>query len=359
MRERESRMRSFYEPTQELLAALEVPWICSYSGGKDSTGLVSYMEWLRRSGWIDAPRPRLVMSDTGVEFPFLWSISDRFMSALRECGWICDVVQPRIHEKLYNRIFGIGNTPIHPAIRRMRWCTRSTKIDPMDRFRKTLGGSLLVLTGIRFGESSMRDSKLLKAGCVAGGECGLPGPGAGTFAPVINWSVCQLVDWLRGLTAASHLIKELMPMTQELTNVYDVKIGPLGFGISPPEVTAARFGCIGCPAIDSDKNFKRFLKDHPHWTHLSKIYKLWSILRLPKNRLPPKIGGEFGLLKINTKQQHGPIKMKVRMQYFAELMKIQINSGVVLVTPEDEAFIRKCWRDNRYPRGWCKEDEFR
>jgi 3'-phosphoadenosine 5'-phosphosulfate sulfotransferase (PAPS reductase)/FAD synthetase len=129
-------------PSKETLSVLnDRVWVCSYSGGKDSTALVTWIEWLRRVGLVTCKTPRLVMSDTTVEYPFLCGIADRLMEALRSRGWQCEVVTPRIHERLYNRIFGIGNTPIHPGARkRMRWCTRATKIDPMSRWsRRSLG----------------------------------------------------------------------------------------------------------------------------------------------------------------------------------------------------------------------------
>jgi hypothetical protein len=38
-------------------------------------------------------------------------------------------------------------------------------------------------------------------------------------------------------------------------------------------------------------------------------------------------------------------------------MDIQQRAGVVLITPEDEAYIRQCWANEVYPRGWCAADE--
>ena len=49
--------------------------------------------------------------------------------------------------------------------------------------------------------------------------------------------------------------------------------------------------------------------------------------------------------------------MAVRKVLFERIMDIQRRAGIVLVTPEDEAFIRKCWADKRYPRGWSELDE--
>jgi 3'-phosphoadenosine 5'-phosphosulfate sulfotransferase (PAPS reductase)/FAD synthetase len=132
-------VRAFYEPTAEHLDRLSGPWCASHSGGKDSTSLV---EWLRRAGWLSAPRPRLVRSDTGVEEGGLVGIAEELAAALERSGWECVVVRPEAHERLYPQILGRGLPPVHAGIRRMRWCTRSTKIDPMERSRSAGGGGL-------------------------------------------------------------------------------------------------------------------------------------------------------------------------------------------------------------------------
>jgi hypothetical protein len=52
-------LKNFYDPTPEHLAKLSGPWCASFSGGKDSTSLVTWVEWLRRAGWITADRRSL------------------------------------------------------------------------------------------------------------------------------------------------------------------------------------------------------------------------------------------------------------------------------------------------------------
>lgn len=58
-----------------------------------------------------------------------------------------------------------------------------------------------------------------------------------------------------------------------------------------------------------------------------------------------------------NKWGYGPIRMAVRKQLFARIMDIQRRAGIVLITPEDDRFIKQCWRKKVYPRGWSEEDE--
>lgn len=56
-------------------------------------------------------------------------------------------------------------------------------------------------------------------------------------------------------------------------------------------------------------------------------------------------------------KQYGPIRMEVRKRLFDRIVDIQRRAGVVLVTQDDEVFIRQCWADKVYPRGWSEADE--
>lgn len=343
-------MKLFHEPTIETLERLACDWCCSYSGGKDSTAMVTWIEYLRRCGWIDAPSPKLVRSDTGVEEQHLVGVAEEMTRLLESCGWTCTLVRPKIHERLYNRILGIGLLPIHPGIRRMRWCTRSTKVDPMERWRKDSANGL-ALTGLRIGESAMRDDKIKRNSCAAGGECGIPEPGEGKFSPILHWKTCQVMDWLSGLV--SHEVRErmgdILAVTKRLVDLYNPErfINLLG---EDEVLTSARFGCIGCPAISATREPPRatVLRNGPD-SPLNELYDVWFEARLPESRCVNMKKGHVGM--------PGPIRMDVRKRLFARVMEIQQRAGVTLITPEDEAFIRQCWKDQVYPRGWSAVDE--
>jgi 3'-phosphoadenosine 5'-phosphosulfate sulfotransferase (PAPS reductase)/FAD synthetase len=310
---------------------------------------VTWIEWLRRAGWITAPAPKLVRSDTGVEEQNLVGVAGELTAILERCGWECALVRPAIHERLYNRILGIGNSPIHPAIRRMRWCTRATKIDPMERWR---GGAVgLTLTGLRMGESDMRDDKIRRSSCAAGGECGIPDPGEGKFSPILHWKTCQVVDWLSG-HVGDHVrsaMADVFAVTKLLVELYNFATAKTLFD-EEILLQSARFGCVGCPAIGEGPQApasvaRRYGVGHP----ICELYDVWHEARLPANRCVNLRKGKVG--------QPGPIRMTIRQHLFTRVMDIQRRASIVLVTPDDEAFIRQCWANKVYPRGWSEADE--
>jgi 3'-phosphoadenosine 5'-phosphosulfate sulfotransferase (PAPS reductase)/FAD synthetase len=338
----------FYEPTPEHIAKLSGAWTASFSGGKDSTSLVTWIEWLRRMGRIAPTRPRLVRSDTTVEETALVGCAEKLTEVLEASGWECGLVRPHVHERLYPQILGRGLPPIHPGVRRMRWCTRSTKIDPMNRYVSE--SSELKLTGLRLGESEMRDKKL--RGCAAGGECGIPTPGEGRFSPIINWTTCHVIDWLNGAVdrEVTKVMGDVFAVTRQLVEIYGVRIGqPTLSDEIEPTIEASRYGCIGCPAIGAEAAAPRsVIRRNGAGSPLNELYDVWHEARLPTNRL---IGFRKG------KQVMGPIRMEARKRLFLRICDIQKRAGIVLVSIDDAEFIFSCWERKVYPRGWSEADE--
>jgi len=343
-------MRNFYDPKPNDLEKLSSgSWCAAYSGGKDSTSLVTWVEWLRRSGWITADNPMLVRSDTGVEDPALIALAEGMTRLLEDCGWHCYTVRPEVHERLYPQILGRGLPPVHPGVRHLRWCTRSTKIDPMGREKDRFGIGL-TLTGLRLGESAMRDGKLLKSSCAAGGECGIPDPGEGRYSPLLQWKTCQVIDWLNGHVGSKvrDVMENVFALTRQLVDLYGIRTATNLFE-ETEVLSQARFGCVGCPAIGKESHAPAsVMRRNGAGSPLNELYDVWFEARKAENRL---IGWRKG------KAIKGPIRMEARKRLFDRVIGIQERSGVTLVTPEDEAFIRGCWERNVYPRGWSESDE--
>lgn len=348
------------DSTKEILEQNE--WCAGFSGGKDSTSMVTVIEYWRRAGLLDVKNPKLVISDTGVEFPFLIEIAEEMIAALEATGWQATRVGPKRKNKLYCKIFGQGTTPVNPGYKRgMRWCTSSTKISPMKAFRRTLGKDVMGLSAVRFGESAVRDKKLTQATCSAGGECGVQETSASenVYGPIIQWSLCQVYDWLTGKSSKEvrKTIPDLLKIMEKLVRVYDFKKSDdqlIPLHMVEPEINSLRFGCIGCPAIANDKALGRAIEEREDWQYLIRIHHIWDQLRHYYNRCSRiKFNKKLGKDEV----QYGPIKMAVRKKYFQEILEIQEKSGVTIVTDKDIKLIYKMWSRHEYPRGWCVADE--
>jgi 3'-phosphoadenosine 5'-phosphosulfate sulfotransferase (PAPS reductase)/FAD synthetase len=209
---------------------------------------------------------------------------------------------------------------------------------------------------VRQGESTIRDEKLRRGaekkknrGCSAGGECGLPDIADDTYGPILNWTTCNVWDWLYGTVVGDEAMRDIFAITRKLHDIYDVKVDRDVFEWSDPVFTSARFGCIGCPAIESSRFAPASsIKKHGGESPLNELYDVWFEARRRDNRCEKIKEGKDG---------RGPIRMEVRKKLFDRVIDIQRRAGVVLVGPEDEAFIRDCWRRKVYPRGWSEADE--
>jgi len=94
---------------------------------------------------------------------------------------------------------------------------------------------------------------------------------------------------------------------------------------------------------------KRYGADSP----LAEIYDVWFEARRRVNRCYRWRNRKSG----NGVHGFGPIKMEFRKIAFDRIMDIQRRSGIILITEEDQAYIRQCWENKVYPRGWSEADE--
>ncbi len=65
-------------------------------------------------------------------------------------------------------------------------------------------GKVLMLTGVRQGESVIRDQRITMSCSKDGAECGqgwyqqtMPGDLCDTLAPILHWWVCHVWEWLK------------------------------------------------------------------------------------------------------------------------------------------------------------------
>jgi len=221
----------------------------AYSGGKDSTATVTVIDHIIRSGRV--PRPRslgVLYADTRMELPPLRAAASEMLAYLADHGWQTEVVLPPLDKRFYVMMFGRGVPPSHSGF---RWCTGMLKVEPMAAAmrleRAKLDHKLLLVTGMRIGESEARDRRIALSCGSNKGECGqgwyqetTPAEVADTLAPLLHWRVCHVGDWLM-FEAPS-----MGYPTQPVIDAY-------GAGIGDTEPLESRTGCLVCPVASRDQ----------------------------------------------------------------------------------------------------------
>ena len=183
-------------------------WAIAFSGGKDSTATLTVLLHLLNEGHIPQPDSITVLyADTRQELPPLHNAAMATLKWARSLGCDTRIVLPPMDKRFWVYILGRGVPS--PNNGTLRWCTRQIKVDPMTtaladvRARLATGDRLLMLTGVRIGESAARDQRIAVSCVKDGGECGqgwfqtMTAPQTDTLAPILHWRLCHVWDWLR------------------------------------------------------------------------------------------------------------------------------------------------------------------
>ena len=357
-------------------------WRVAWSGGKDSTAVVTLLVYLIQSGQVAAPAGGLevLYADTRMELPPLWLAAQDIRWDLEERGVPVHVVMAPIAKRFLPYILGRGVPP--PNNTTFRWCTRQIKLDPMKQALAEIGASeadpVLMLTGVRLGESAARDARIaLSCSSKGGTECGAAqfqamagttsdsGPkffqaagkdGIATLAPIIHWRICHVWEWLSGWAPQEEFGGW---ETASLANAYGGRDG------DEAQEIGARTGCVGCPLAAVDGALDAILR-LPQWAYLAPLKDLRPVyrwMREPRNRLrkaePERL--KDGSLAANG-QRMGPLAMVARIRGLHKILGIQerINATaakqgrplVDLLNTEEADFIRNQIRSGVWPDGW-------
>ncbi|MGO4379676.1 phosphoadenosine phosphosulfate reductase family protein [Pseudoduganella sp. RAF19] len=343
-------------------------WGVAWSGGKDSSATLTLLIYLIDSGKIPKPKTLTVFyADTRQELLPLAHAAQQIMDELRERGLAVEVVMAPMDDRFMVYILGRGVPP--PNNNTLRWCTGQIKIEPMeDALRRRLDqldGQILMITGVRQGESAIRDRRIEMSCSKDGAECGqgwyqqvLPNATGlrgriATLAPLLHWRVCHVWEWL----------KHWAP-TEEFGDWSTAAIAD-AYGGDEAEEINARTGCVGCPLAQEDSALDTVLLN-ASWTYLAPmkgIKVLWRELREPQHRLR-KSGIERlkdGSIGKNP-QRMGPLTLEARLMGLERLLAIQaeVNTSAALlrrplvdiINAEEEARIRELISLNTWPDRW-------
>ena len=347
-------------------------WAVAWSGGKDSTATLTLLINLIEEGRIARPKTMSVFyADTRQELTPLQISAEQIMAQLATRDWITvEVVRAELDKRFLVYILGRGVPP--PNNNTFRWCTRQIKVDPMtaavERRIAEIDGSVLMITGVRQGESAVRDRRIEMSCSKDGAECGqgwyqqvLPQAKGvrgriATLAPILHWRVCLVWDWLKVFAPRSRG----QWATAMLADAY---------GGEEAEEINARTGCMGCPLASRDAALEAVIA-MPAWSHLAPLMGLKPIyraLRLPRNRLKKTgLDANGNIAGGKNKQRMGPLTFEARLWALDSILDIQRRCneeaarlgrpGIDILNPEEEARIRQLIEAKTWPNGWAGDE---
>lgn len=299
-------LHDFVADTQRVYMADNRPWVIGYSGGKDSSAVMTLVYFaLLGLKPEDRHKPIFVVaSDTLVETPMVVDHVDRSLKAI-EAGAkrdglpiTCHKVVPKTNNTFWANLLGKG----YPApTRNFRWCTERMKIDPVSNFIKeqvSHYNEVIVVLGSRSQESSSR-AQVIKKHKIDGSDLAVHTTLANAYiyTPIATWSVddvwkilrlCHLKtetlgDYVRNKWFDKYDLEWETPWGSRnlfLWNLYKDSSGqgecPLVIDETTPSCGNSRFGCWTCTVVTKDRAMESLIQNGEEW--MTPLLKYRNIL---------------------------------------------------------------------------------
>ncbi|MCG9602720.1 DNA phosphorothioation system sulfurtransferase DndC [Vibrio sp. Isolate31] len=394
-------LKHFIEDIQAVYCADNRPWVIGYSGGKDSSAVVTLV-YLALQALDESKRTKqvyVVASDTLVETPLVVDHVNKSLESIgnqaRRDGLPITThkVLPKPHQTFWSCLLGKG----YPApTKSFRWCTERMKIDPVSDFitdKVAKFDEVIVVLGSRSQESASRaqviakhkieNSRLARHTTLAN---------AFIYTPIDTWSMDDVWKILR----ACKLEVTISPMGigKKWLNNYDLEWEnpwggknltlwnlykdssdqgecPMVIDDSTPSCGNSRFGCWTCTVVTKDRAMESLIQNGEEWMRpLLDFRNMLAETNIPENkplyRNFKRRTGRVSYQRVKegqelaAKRSHvpGPYMLKFRKQWLKKLLaqeKAFNETGyqVTLVTEPELHAIRQEWLNDPNEPDWA------
>lgn len=396
----ERYLSEYIADTQRIYLSDNRPWVIGYSGGKDSSAVMTLI-YLALLGLKPEERHKpifVVASDTLVETPIVVNHVNNSLKAIERGAKRNNLpitshkVVPKTHETFWTNLLGKG----YPApTRSFRWCTERMKIDPVSTFiteKVSQYDEVIVVLGSRSQESASRAQVIAKHkidGSALAKHTTLSN--AFIYTPIDTWHVDDVWKILR----LCHLVSEETPNgirnkwfdkydlewetpwgTKNLVlwNLYKDSSGqgecPMVIDETTPSCGNSRFGCWTCTVVTKDRAMESLIQNGEEWMKplldlRNKLADTTIIEDKGKYRSHIRRDGRmaFKTLTVDGKKEmtegytYGPYLLSFRQQFLTELLETQhqlskINKDVELITVPELHAVRHEWLNDPNNPDW-------
>lgn len=362
---------------QALYLEDEKPWVIGFSGGKDSTAILSLI-YVAIQKLKPAERHKhvyVISSDTLVETPLVVGMIDGVVNQINQHAhkarlpFSAHKVHPKMDQTFWSNLLGKG----YPApTQSFRWCTERMKIHPVSEFildKVTQFGEVIVVLGARSEESASRAQVIAKHkidGSSLSRHSSLPG--AFTYLPIQDWTFDEVWMYLLGAPApwgGDHF---------ELFDLYkDSNAGecPLVIDTNTPSCGNSRFGCWTCTVVTKDRAMEGLIESGETWLQQLKDFRnelFESTIPANKDkyrnfkRRTGKVHYAHKGINDDASTEHkaipGPYWMKTRQDWLKKLLSIEKKlrdegKDIQLILPEELYAIRREWMFDPNEPDWA------
>lgn len=393
-----NKLSHYIADVQRVYLADKRPWVIGYSGGKDSSAVMSLV-YMALQGLDKEQRTKpifVVSSDTLVETPVVVNHISNSLEAIGKGAKLDQLpitvhkVTPKTEATFWVNLLGKG----YPApTRSFRWCTERMKIDPVSDFIKETVSKydeVIVVLGSRSQESASRAQVIAKHK-IDGSRLARHTTLANAFiyTPIDTWGVDDVWKILRMCSLESketaYGIKNIWRDDYELEwenpwgsknltlwNLYKDSSGqgecPMVIDETTPSCGNSRFGCWTCTVVTRDRAMESLILNGETWMEpLLKFRDLLAQTSVPENkdiyrnykRRSGKVSYQYAKdgEDINVERKHvpGPYWLKYRQEWLQQLLQLdkqfkKEGREIELITVPELHAIRQHWlRDPNEP----------
>lgn len=377
-------VNNIIEMIQELYLEDKIPWICGYSGGKDSTAIVQLV-WYAIAALPEEKRSHkkiyVISTDTLVESPVIAAWAEASLKKMEQCTkdnkmlLLPTRLTPKINDTYWVNLIGRG----YPFPRKnFRWCTDRLKIEPSNSFIKKVLDSeneAILVLGTRKAESKSRrevmeeyEKKRFRAHLSKNGSFA----NSYVFSPIENWSDDEVWQYLMQYENPwGHSNKELLAMYSGASADGEC---PLVLDTSSPSCGNSRFGCWVCTLVSEDRSMAAMIRNDSEKRWMTPLLNFrndiagnydenGSVLSsVDAKRKIDRERRDFrrrkgGLTYQNGHLVHGPYKKEVREEFLRKLLLLEKNirlngpeevREVKLIHHEELEEIRNIWLNEKH-----------
>lgn len=358
------------EVIKQLYLEDRIPWICGYSGGKDSTAIVQLV-WMALRQIPKEKRVKtvhVISTDTMVESPVVAVWSSQSLKRMAEAAAAEDLpiiphrLTPEIRNTYWVQVIGRG----YPYPRQnFRWCTDRMKIAPANNFIKEIldaESEAIMVLGSRKAESATRkavlegyEKKRYRAHLSPNGSF----PNSYVFTPIENWTNDNVWQFLvQYENPWGHSNKELMAMYSGASADGEC---PMVIDTSTPSCGNSRFGCWICTLVTEDKSMNAMIKNDEEKAWMLPLLDFRNYIASMEDKSVDRNRRDFRrmtgkLTWHNGRLVHGPYTKEIREDFLRRLLELDILiheigpeeiKDVPLITMEELRMIRKLWLDEK------------
>lgn len=347
---------------KELYCEDDVPWVIGYSGGKDSTAVLSLV-WRAVAEIPEAQRTKpvhVISTDTLVENPIVAAWVSHSLVAMEAAAVAQRLpihphrLTPEISNTFWVNLIGKG----YPAPRpKFRWCTERLKIKPSNRFIQSMveqRGEVIVVLGTRKTESAARHRAMTEHEANRARDRLSPNgalPNSLIYSPIEAWTSDQVWTFLMQFPNPwGYDNKALLGMYQGASADGEC---PLVVDSSTPSCGDSRFGCWVCTLVEKDKSMQAMIQNDAEKEWMLPLLELRNALDVPDDRHLRDFRRMNGSVQVfHGRPVPGPYTQTARADWLQRLLEAEKYvrehgpkefRDINLVSPAELEEIRRIW----------------